>query len=444
VHDQLVVGDRLAEVGLDRLARYGAVADDLVEHRPAPAAGLLGAVHGGVGIADQVGGVGVRAGGQRDADAAADEGVAVLERERLRQRLEQALRDGDRVVRAADVLADEDELVAAEAGGHLVAADGRAQALGDRQQEAVAGVVAEAVVDDLEAVEVDEQDGDAAAASAGPVERALQAVHQQQPAREAGQRVAQELELVRPPRRDVGEARGEDEAAVDQRPAPRVGGRLRVAVDRMRLDDAEHAVVQDDVGDRQEERHPVLVEGQQADHHEEVEVRLDGPVPQVDEQRGARDEAGAGRDHPPAQRDARQHRDDRERDHRPDVEEDVAERVAAGEAEQEQAGDVGRQDADDHPVAALEEMRRQHPSLGHGGAEPAAGPGQKGTPRGNAGTGGVGRRAHTGGGHAGMIGPAGRILTVLAHRRHPGRVGRPVRQPQPHDIRLTRAAESTI
>ena len=184
-----------------------------------------------------------------------------------------------------------------------------------------------------------------------------------------GERVAQELLLVRAPRGDVGEARGEDEAAVDQRPPPRVGGRLRVAVDRVRLQDADHAVVQDDVADREEERDPVLVQREQPDHHEEVEVRLDDAAPEVDEQRRARDEAGARGDHPPAQRDARQHRDDRERDHRADVEEDVAEPVAAGEAEQQQPGDVRREHGDDHAVAALEEVRREHPALGHGGAQ---------------------------------------------------------------------------
>src|SRR6185503_3072655 len=196
VDDELVVRDRLTQVGLDRLAGDGAVADDLVEHRPAAAAGLLGAVHGGVGVANEVGGLGVRVGRDRDADAAADERVTVLEREWLGQRLEQPLGDGDRVVRLGDVLAHEDELVAAEARGHLVAADGAAQALGDGEQEAVAGVVAETVVDDLEAVEVDEQDGDAAAAAVDAVERALEAAHEQQAARQPGERVTQELLLV--------------------------------------------------------------------------------------------------------------------------------------------------------------------------------------------------------------------------------------------------------
>ena len=47
-----------------------------------------------------------------------------------------------------------------------LAAQRVAQALGDRDEQLVAGRVAEAVVDDLEAVEVEEQHGDVAAAAA--------------------------------------------------------------------------------------------------------------------------------------------------------------------------------------------------------------------------------------------------------------------------------------
>ena len=48
-------------------------------------------------------------------------------------------------------------------------------------------------------------------------------------------------------------------------------GPLRV--DRVRHERAEHAVVQDDEADGDEERQPVLVEDQQRDDDEEVEVR---------------------------------------------------------------------------------------------------------------------------------------------------------------------------
>ena len=80
--------------------------------------------------------------------------------------LQHALGDRDRVLLVGDVLAQDRELVAAEAGDGLVPAQRVAQALGDRDDQLVAGRVAEAVVDDLEAVEVEEQHRDVAAAAA--------------------------------------------------------------------------------------------------------------------------------------------------------------------------------------------------------------------------------------------------------------------------------------
>ena len=67
--------------------------------------------------------------------------------------------------------AEHGELVAAEPGDQVLLADGAAQALGDLDQQPVAGLVAEAVVDDLEVVEVEEEDGDALARVGGPLQR---------------------------------------------------------------------------------------------------------------------------------------------------------------------------------------------------------------------------------------------------------------------------------
>jgi hypothetical protein len=192
----------------------------------------------------------------------------------------------NRVLLVVDVLAQERELVAAEAGDGLVPAQRVPQAVGDRGDQLVAGVVAEAVVDDLEAVEVEEEDGDVGAAAAlQALERLGQPVGEQQPARQPGERVAQQLVLVRPPGDDVGGAGGQDERAVDARPAPGVRDGVRVAVHLLRRQDADEAMVDHDVGDRDQERHPVLVEREDADHHEEVEVRLGDAGPQVDEHR---------------------------------------------------------------------------------------------------------------------------------------------------------------
>ena len=54
------------------------------------------------------------------------------------------------------------ELVAAQAGHGVLRAHASRSALGDRDQQPVADVVAERVVDGLEVVDVDEEDGDRA------------------------------------------------------------------------------------------------------------------------------------------------------------------------------------------------------------------------------------------------------------------------------------------
>ena len=71
--------------------------------------------------------------------------------------------------------------------------------------------------------------------------------------------------------------------------------RVRVVVDALRGQHAAEPVVEHDVGDCDEEGDPVLVERQHADHHEEVEVRLDVAARQVDEDRRRGDQA-EGRD----------------------------------------------------------------------------------------------------------------------------------------------------
>ena len=82
-----------------------------------------------------------------------------LDRERLAQLGEQRLGDGAGLLVRGQVGDQDAELVAAEAGDHLVLLERGAQALGDLLQETVAGVVAERVVDLLEVIEVDQHDG---------------------------------------------------------------------------------------------------------------------------------------------------------------------------------------------------------------------------------------------------------------------------------------------
>ena len=80
-----------------------------------------------------------------------------------------------------DAGAEDGELVAAEARDQVAVAHGAAQPVRDLDQQPVAGLVAEAVVDDLEVVEVEEEDGDALAASAAPRSAARNAARSGRP-----------------------------------------------------------------------------------------------------------------------------------------------------------------------------------------------------------------------------------------------------------------------
>jgi hypothetical protein len=53
--------------------------------------------------------------------------------------------------------------------------------------------------------------------------------------------------------------------------------------DRARIDQAEERVMGYDIGDRDEERNPILVQDDQRHHHEEVEVGFDASLGEVDE-----------------------------------------------------------------------------------------------------------------------------------------------------------------
>ena len=108
----------------------------------------------------------------------------------------------DLVRRRARVGADDHELVAAQPRGQVAAPDRRSQALGDRAQQLVARPVAERVVDHLEAVQVQQQQRQAALAAAGGRDRLLDVRRQVGAVRQAGQRVLERLDaqLVLDPR----------------------------------------------------------------------------------------------------------------------------------------------------------------------------------------------------------------------------------------------------
>ena len=132
----------------------------LEDHQPALAL-ALGGVHGRVRLVQELvrrGADGL--GGQLDdADARRDAHGAAVQRERRGQRGGHGVRDGQDV---PVVLEQDGELVPAEAGHGVAPPQGARQALSDADQELITGRVPEAVVDDLEVVQVEEDQRDRA------------------------------------------------------------------------------------------------------------------------------------------------------------------------------------------------------------------------------------------------------------------------------------------
>ncbi len=96
---------------------------------------------------------------------------------------------------ADDLLGEDHELVAAQTSDRVAVAHQVFEALGDGDQQLVADLVPEVVVDRLEAVEVDEQQRDHAGAAMQARERLARAVHQKAAVRQMRERVVQSLVL---------------------------------------------------------------------------------------------------------------------------------------------------------------------------------------------------------------------------------------------------------
>ena len=97
--------------------------------------------------------------------------------------LEDPLGDGGRLVFVRHVLEQGHELVPAEAGEGVGAPQAGAEPLGHLDEELVADLVAQTVVDHLEAVEIDEQQRVCRAGAGGPGLGVAQPVEEQRPVR---------------------------------------------------------------------------------------------------------------------------------------------------------------------------------------------------------------------------------------------------------------------
>jgi hypothetical protein len=177
--------------------------EDLI---PGPAS-FLGPVHGQVGVAQQVVGPVLTVVAQGDADAGAHEHLMAPEVDGPADVVDDALRHAGGLDFVFDLFEQHRELVAAHAGHRVLVAHRLAESRRHRHQQVVARLVTEAVVDDLEAVEVDEEDADRALATAGPGQGHLKPALEEGPVGQAGEgvvvRLAGQLVLEGPPLGDV-------------------------------------------------------------------------------------------------------------------------------------------------------------------------------------------------------------------------------------------------
>ncbi len=136
-----------------------------------------------------------RAIADRDADAGVDHQRHrdALELEGLTHHIEQSLGDELRRDVELGVLDQDDELVATHPPDRVGIPQRARQPGGHGDEQSVAGLVAERVVDVLEVVEVDEQRRTRRPVALAAGEELLDAVHDQRPVRQVGQRVVQRL-----------------------------------------------------------------------------------------------------------------------------------------------------------------------------------------------------------------------------------------------------------
>ena len=161
--------------------------------RPGP---LLGVVHRGVGVAQQLLRTFLTGCRQRDPDARTDVHLGAAHDQRADDRREKTLGDLDRLLPrrlARQVLAQHGELVTAEPGDGVAGPDHRLELARHRDEQLVAGVVTQAVVDVLEPVEVEEGDANRRLRPPAPRDRLTEPVEEQQTVRQPGERIVHRL-----------------------------------------------------------------------------------------------------------------------------------------------------------------------------------------------------------------------------------------------------------
>ena len=195
VQHQLVLVQGTAELPHDREARVVAlVGSDLVEveRRVLP----LGAVHRDVGALDQQLGRVAVIGKDRDPDRRLDRERKLLDEDRLLEGGANPFDRREEAVVLGGLRQQQAELVTAESRCGVRRPQCTLQAHAELLEQLVAGPVPERVVDLLEPIEIQHHDREARAVPLCLGDRALDAVVEEQPVRQAGQRIVQRLALA--------------------------------------------------------------------------------------------------------------------------------------------------------------------------------------------------------------------------------------------------------
>ena len=192
---QLIELDRATKIGPELEPLEHALVHRRLEDAVAALVVALGHVHRDVGVPQEllrIRGVHILL-GEADADADAWEHLLPVALDLALERLQDPRGGVGGIRRIPDPVEQHGELVPAESCDRVGRANGGGQAPPDLLENEVAGSMAEAVVDGLEVVEVDEHDGDGGRASLGAPERVLDAVGEERAVREVRHRIVERL-----------------------------------------------------------------------------------------------------------------------------------------------------------------------------------------------------------------------------------------------------------
>lgn len=188
VHLELTFVEADGEIESGAVASPNDIVEVVVEELDPRSPGLLGRVHRGVGVPDELFGVDART-RDGDADAGADDQLLTSDAERGPQSLQQALGHRHRLDRTPGVLVTDEELVAAYSSHEVARRDQPLEVFRHRADDGVAGLATDPVVQRLEPVDVERENGSNGALAGTSSQRTLEVVDEQPAVRQRGQRV---------------------------------------------------------------------------------------------------------------------------------------------------------------------------------------------------------------------------------------------------------------